>query len=648
MWNALWPDWCAANPTRAAWRLALANENGAVAELTSEALPAPAITGAGDKRRFRWSAQHPVRSVEIAARRLAHGLTGCTLTAHLTDGWRVVRADFPLWKDLAQKPGLKLAAPWGWGIEYDLNSGGRWEATYPSGAMAMQFVALYTPVGDGLYIALHDPQAHHKWMQVVGAADRVELTATHWPADAPLPTYRMPYEVVIGPVRGGWMEAAQRYRSFALRAAWSQAGPTHRRKLPTWLTDTEVWLIPAMTPMENVDVAGQAADRLGVPVSLHWYNWHEIPFDSTYPDYFPARPRFADGVKALQQAGLRVMPYINGRLCHEESRSWTTARLQTASCLGPDGQPYRERYNPQHEQRVMCPYAAPWQQMIQKLVHRLVHQCGVDAVYIDQICAAAPVRCYDASHGHPTGGGAFWVDGYRQMLAQIRQILPPERILTTEENAECWLDQLDALLLVNTPPNQGRVIPLFPAVYSGYTVTFGFQYIAHDDLKRSLPFRFKMARAFIWGAQLGWIDAGILLAPEHAAETELLRNLAHCRRSAHDWLLYGQFAGEAQFAGEIPPLTGSGTASWGGDYTIDTPGSIAAWWESPRRQPGLAVVNMADTAVTGTVAIPDRWVNTRRGRRPVVLGCPACAATRVDANHLRVQIPSRSGAVVTL
>ncbi len=647
MWNTLWPDWCAPGSSRAVWRLALAGPEGATAELSSESLPSPSVTGAGARRRFRWQAQSPVRTVEVATRAQAHGLTGCQLTVRLQDGWRVVRADFPLNQHIAMKPGLKLAAPWGWGIEYDLASGGRWEAAYPSGAMAMQFVALYTANGEGLYVGLHDPRAHHKWMQVVGASDRVQLTATHWPADVPAATYRMPYEVVIGPIRAGWMEAAQRYRAFCLRAPWCQAGPTQRRKLPAWLTGTEVWLIPAMTPVQNVDVARQAAARLGVPVSLHWYNWHEIPFDSTYPDYFPARPDFPEGVRALQQAGLRVMPYINGRLCHEGSRSWTEARLQTSSCLQPDGQPYRERYNPQHEQRVMCPWAAPWQQMIAGLVRRLTHTYGVDAVYIDQIGAAAPVRCYDPGHGHPIGGGTFWAEGYRRMLAQIRKVLPPERILTTEENAECWIDQLEALLLVNTPPNQGRVIPLFPAVYSGYTVTFGFQYIAHDDLKRSLPFRFKMARAFLWGAQLGWVDAGSILAPEHADECELLRNLALCRQQAHEWLLYGRFVGEAVVTAEMPPLTGTGTASWGGDYAIESPALIGAWWQSPRRQPGLAIANMADIAVTGTITLPDTWIGAGSGRQPVVKGCPQATASYTDAHHLRIRLPARSGALVT-
>ena len=73
-------------------------------------------------------------------------------------------------------------------------------------------------------------------------------------------------------------------------------------------------------------------------------------------------------------------------------------------------------------------------------------------------------------------------------------------MITTEENAECWIDQFDALLMVNTPSTGGRrIIPLLPAVYGGRIVTFGFQYMSADDIPKSLPFRAKMARAFLLG-----------------------------------------------------------------------------------------------------------------------------------------------------
>ena len=90
--------------------------------------------------------------------------------------------------------------------------------------------------------------------------------------------------------------------------------------------------------------------------------------------------------------------------------------------------------------------------------------------------------------------------------------------ITTEEDAECWLDQFDALLLVNTPTGSGTPIPLFPAVYSGRAIVFGFLYFPKDDLERSLPFRVKMARCFVFGSQLGWIQPKQIMQPEFASQ----------------------------------------------------------------------------------------------------------------------------------
>ncbi|GAI12717.1 unnamed protein product [marine sediment metagenome] len=53
---------------------------------------------------------------------------------------------------------------------------------------------------------------------------------------------------------------------------------------------------------------------MGVPVGVHWYSWHRIPFDDDYPHHFPVKEGFAEGVRELQEAGVFVMPYINGRL----------------------------------------------------------------------------------------------------------------------------------------------------------------------------------------------------------------------------------------------------------------------------------------------------------------------------------------------
>jgi hypothetical protein len=242
----------------------------------------------------------------------------------------------------------------------------------------------------------------------------------------------------------------------------------------------------------------------------------------------------------------------------------------------------------------MCPYTAQWQEKIAGLVDRLIKECGVDGVYIDQISAAHPVRCFNPNHGHPIGGGHFWVDGYRKLLDLVRAKLPKERMITTEESAECWVDQFDALLLVNTPSTAGTPIPLFPAVYSGRTVVFGFLYFPKDDLEKSLPFRAKMARCFVFGSQLGWVQPKLIMQPEFAKEAEFLRNLAKCRSTGHKFLTYGRFLGLLDVRGDNPRVKGEGSGSFGGSYKIDMPSVIGSSWLAEDGSVGIALANMSD------------------------------------------------------
>ena len=47
-------------------------------------------------------------------------------------------------------------------------------------------------------------------------------------------------------------------------------------------------------------------------------------FDTHYPDYFPARQGCKEATAAMQAAGMRVIPYINGQLYDTEIPRWAT------------------------------------------------------------------------------------------------------------------------------------------------------------------------------------------------------------------------------------------------------------------------------------------------------------------------------------
>ena len=107
------------------------------------------------------------------------------------------------------------------------------------------------------------------------------------------------------------------------------------------------------------------------------------------------------------------MPYINGRLWDtldrgDEDATFTSLALPAAT-KQEDGQPFVEIYGSKETNgepvrlAVMCPTTRLWPDKVQAIVLRLLREEGTRGVYIDQIAAAPPTLCMDATHGHPLG-----------------------------------------------------------------------------------------------------------------------------------------------------------------------------------------------------------------------------------------------------
>ena len=638
----------------ALWQMAFAGPDGATKEITSADVDVTGANFGQDDVRFTWKAPLDGKSATIMViirAELDDPLSRWSLQARLPDGWKVTRADFPIIPNVKPRRNLKFAAPAGWGLEYDVKPGVGYQGIYPSCTAAMQFMAFYTG-GKGVYIGAHDAQANHKVLNMHVQSGGAGAFFTNWPAipEKSGGTYKLPYEAVVGVFTGDYYDAAGIYREFTFRTPWGKAGPVSKRPIPQWLKDTDLWLRPHYDPEKNVPVLKEALKYFDVPTSLHWYQWHKIPYDTLYPEYFPPLDGFADAVKELQDLGAHVMPYINGRLCDPNSKTWIEEQGSKSAARQENGEPYTEVYGSKVPLNAMCPYTAQWQNKISGLVERMTGELGVHGVYIDQIGAAYAVRCFDASHGHPIGGGHFWVDGYRKMLNDVRSKLPKGRMITTEENAECWIDQFDALLLVNTSTG-ANIIPLFPAVYSGRTITFGFLYFPKDDLEKSLPFRAKMARCFLWGAQLGWIEPEKMMDPANAKEAEFLRNLARCRRFGHKYLEYGRFEGLLDVRGDNPRMTGEASGSFGGTYHIDMPSVTGSSWLAEDGTLGVALANMSDEPREVEVRLPLDKVGivASKGFTLETFGPEGSVSKMPSKSSLqKITVPARSGLILVI
>jgi len=525
---------------------------------------------------------------------------------------------------------------------------------YPGNIMT-QFMGAEGPE-DTLYFGAHDPGAHHKVfaLEPDAKAKQVCLRLEYPPAGAghELKRWRLPYEVVLGPLAGDWYDAAATYRKWALKSApWNSRRRLKRTgRIPRQLQEIDLWVCENGDPDEVVPKTKQMQDFFGVNTALHWYCWHQIPFDDQYPEYFPTKEGFAEGVAELKSAGIPVMPYINGRLWDPKTASWRDDDARASAVLDEKGRLHKEVYGPSDPLVSMCPHTPLWQDKIAGIVRRLFAECGVSGVYIDQIGIARSYPCYAANHGHPRGGGNSWWRGYKKLLQKCRKALGPGNFLTTEEACEPWNDLLDAFLMVNTTQQGYTILPIHSAIYGGQVIQFGFQYFAgKKDAQVGLPWRAKVGRNFLWGGQLGWVGAWIL-DRDVRKEANFLRDLARCRERVRDFFTYGQMLRPPEIPNTtllaVPPVR----PGRGPRQTI--PAVMASAW---KRGSSLMVALVNFTDRPKTVRLPLPRADYRLGRkanyriaRVTSDSEEMLGSVRGDPIEFKERLPARTGRALVL
>jgi len=459
----------------------------------------------------------------------------------------------------------------------------RMTGTYPSGWCPVQCLALYDEEG-GLYAACEDPTASRKDFNLRGSPEGLEFYVL-WPAPdcgRPGNTWRIPGRVRFRTFKGDWFDAALLYRGWAEREApWLRP---RKRPTPRWFEDIAVWALASGAPRKVASEVCDFSRFFDVPKAVHWYNWHRIPFDTDYPHYFPAKEGFRRGVADLHRCGVRVMPYINGRL-------WDTGledfkgKVRAAATKDRAGKVYIEQYGSGRKLAPMCPTTKLWQAKVAEIVSRLFGtENPVDAVYIDQVAAAKPRLCFDPSHGHPLGGGSWWIDqGYRVLLEKIRSDLPKDAVLTTECNAEPYIDLFDGYLTWHFQyQNQ---VPFFAAVYGGRIQLFGRAYRGGPTARAAM--RMKTAQAFVFGEQLGWINPQVVKDPVNGP---FLRRLARLRYKLRDFLARGRMARPPRILTEVPQVTADWR--WHGAWPITVSVLQRGAWSDGNGNVALLFVNI--------------------------------------------------------
>ena len=440
--------------------------------------------------------------------------------------------------------GLQLRH-WGNAVDY---------LPYPSAGAPFQAFAYWDKAG-GIYLSPEDPHGSTKFLGASSAAgdDSVEIKIKWAVPDATIPgnDFQSPGRFRMQFFEGDWFDAAQIYKEWVFSdAVWNPDLEARR----SWLDNNHLWLNARGTPAEIVEPIKEFADFMDMPLAVHWYMWHQIPWDQKYPDYFPAEPGFAEAIEELQARNIKIVPYINGRVWDIGLDDFQSEALP-ATVKTIDQNFQQATFGTPSTFAVMCPTTETWQNKMNEIIQRLAGpEFGVDGVYIDMLAAAPPALCFDPSHNHPLGGGSWWIEeGYRPMLKMIREDLGShnleDTILVTESLAEPYAGLMDGYLTWDLTYQD--MVPFFHAVYAGRAQMFGRRYGVTDGDTDQTAHRMKIAQALVFGEQLGWSFPNFI---EQEAAT-YMKKAAHIRQELSSFVGRGQMLRPPEIAGYIPLLT---------------------------------------------------------------------------------------------
>lgn len=525
----------------------------------------------------------------------------------------------------------------------------RLEWVYP-GAMSLQAIALYQQNGPGFYAASHDTMAYHKTFAVWGdSAGSIgfELAQLLEDPQKAKSSWSQPYPAVIGSFHGDWITAAERYREWGTRQYWARESRLRRGLVPHWLVNTGMWVWNRGRSPGVIPPALALKRALGLPVNVYWHWWHHAAYDTGFPDYLPPREgvdSFTTAIRRAHAAGVHAMVYMNQRLWCLGTPSWSAEHAARAAVKERDGSVREEVYNVFDPQpcATMDVTTSLWRNKYGGMADTVLRQYDVDGIYMDQ--AVLSLVCWDPTHGHPLGGGHYWMDGFRELERGIRRRagVNSQRILAGEGAGESWLPELDLMLTLQvsqeryTEPGSGWMpIPFFQAVYHPYGLTYGnyssLSMPPYDDLwpAKFAPehplallderfrhqFYLEQARAFVWGLQPTIANFRSLQLEQRPAETGYMMRLARLRSRTVKYLQAGTFVRAPQLP--VPTV----------DVDLSRLSIYAAQRGGPRMSTGRypAAISAAWRAADGSIAIAiasivDEPIATQLTLDPAVYG----------------------------
>jgi hypothetical protein len=518
----------------------------------------------------------------------------------------------------------------------------RFEFVYP-GALSMQAIALSSATRGGLYFAADDSLAFRKsfslWGNSDGSAgfDLVHVLSNPSTANSYAPTYA----ALVGAVAGDWLSAVERYRKWGTAQYWARESRLRTGTTPTWLRETGIWVWNRGRSNMVLEPAAALARDAGLPVSVFWHWWHNGPYDTSFPDYLPPREGagpFTDAVKKAHAEGLHAIVYMNQRLWCTNTPSWTKEGAEKWAVHERDGSLRLETYNvfnplPCATMDIATPF---WRNKYAGIADTVIKQYGLDGIYMDQ--AVLSLIDWSPDHGHPVGGGNYWMNGFRALARDLRTRKGSRPIgFAGEGGGESWMPDLDAFLTLQVsqeryadPASGWEVIPMFQAAYHPYALTYGTYgsltlppydelwpiekrpptALAPLDAKYVRQFHLEQARMFVWGMQPTIANFLPDQLSERRREIDYLERLAKLRYGLREFFQYGTFLRapivDVPSSDILLSRISIYAARLGGptEAHIQSPEILSSAWRSADGRVAIALASISATKIDARVQLP--------------------------------------------
>ena len=412
-----------------------------------------------------------------------------------------------------------------------------WDKVKPSqclagaGPRSIHFTAAITPDGDSWYL---DQRGEARRMTTHfevrnGQKDgRLTLMSSYSTPAVPSADGEMPFTGVLKRFKAAnWFDAAAIYRKWAKEQSWYR---TARSRDLSRLRDIGFWFWNRGAAEKVIAPVERFQRDSGVPCALDWYWWHDIPYDTSFPNFWPPREgeqTFRAAVARCRRNGIFIQVYTNGMTWDADDPTWPEGGEEGVLKLY-DGQMLAHAFNRFNNHRLayMCSTADKYRTRMRGL-YRTLKGTGLPGIYLDMIGNTSYRPCYSTEHRHVPGGGSYPVDGFREFVRQIRQENPGV-LLSTEDATEAYLDVFESGIVLcdcferfGNGHDRKRYVPAHNAVYHGCAALFGSFAMVHGvpafdpkwptekkwkeekDWKAMFPDQFavELGRGVVWGMQ---------------------------------------------------------------------------------------------------------------------------------------------------